>query len=181
MLCDHCGKKEATIHFHEAANGQVHEVHLCSACADEMGYNKLLAGSSPFAGGMTPDWQDFLGSLFSQAMPSHGPAGKSCSFCGTTFEEFAKNAMAGCPHCYRTFYQELLPSIERIHGKTHHVGKIPRSASRDIVARREQAVRMRQVDTLKHQLDEAVIRQEYEQAAKLRDEIKALEQGGEAK
>lgn len=177
MLCDRCKKNEATVHFHEAVNGQVHEVHLCGSCAAELGYGKLLAGNVPFVG-MTPDWQDFLGSLFSQAMPSHGPAGKVCSFCGTTFEEFAKNAMAGCPHCYRTFYQELLPSIERIHGKTHHVGKIPHSASRDIVARREKETRMQQVVSLKHRLDEAVAVQAYEEAAKLRDQIKVIEQGG---
>lgn len=180
MLCEHCKKNEATIHFHEAVDGQVHEVHLCADCAKSLGYDQLLGSPYPFAG-MTEGWQDFLGSLFSQAMPSHGPRGKVCSFCGTSFEEFAKTAMAGCPHCYREFYNELLPSVERIHGKTHHVGKIPRSASREVLRRRQEAEAKQQVVELKHRLDEAVQAQAYEEAAKLRDRIREMEKGGESK
>lgn len=175
MICDRCKKNEATFHFHESKNGQVRDIHLCGACAAELGYSNLLSGSVPFVG-MTPEWQDFLGSLFSQAMPENGPKTKVCSFCGTTFEEFTKNAMAGCPHCYRAFYKELLPSIERIHGKTHHVGKIPRSASEEVVARRRKADRVQRVTALQHKLDEAVAVQAYEEAARLRDEIKAVKQ-----
>lgn len=178
MLCEHCKKNEATIHFREATDGQTREIHLCADCARLLGYGQ--AGSPPpypFAD-MSNGWQDFLGSLFSQAMPAQGPRGKVCDFCGTTFEEFAKTAMAGCPHCYRAFYNELLPSVERIHGKTHHVGKVPHSASREVLRRRQQADARRQIDDMKRRLDEAVQAQEYEQAAVLRDRIRAMEQGG---
>lgn len=166
MLCERCKKNEATTHLHESINGKVKELHLCEECAAELGYGNLF--SNPFAD-MSASIQGFLGSMFSQAMPAQMlPGGKKCSVCGTTFEELAQSAMAGCSNCYHTFYRELLPSIERIHGKTRHVGKIPGTAGREIKLKKE-------LESLKQQLNEAVAAQEYEKAATLRDQIRELE------
>ena len=167
MLCERCGKNQANTVFKENINGRVSEVHLCERCAEELGYTNLF-NFNPF-GDMGLNLQGILGSLFSQGLqPQEIPSGRKCSFCGTTFEELAQSAMAGCANCYREFYQELLPSIQRIHGKTRHVGKIPGTAGREIKLKKE-------IDGLKKQLGEAVDAQEYEKAAELRDKIKEME------
>lgn len=178
MLCENCGKNEATIYFQKMVGDQVQWTHLCTSCAKKLGYGDLFSAGLPLDG-TTADWQDFLGGLFSQAMPKQGPEEKVCSSCGTTFKEFTQSALAGCPNCYRTFYNELLPSIERIHGNTHHEGKIPKSASREILKHREAAAREQQIDQLNQELEKAVSKQAYEHAAELRDQIKAIKQKGE--
>lgn len=168
MLCERCGKNEANTHLRESINGDVREIHLCEACAAKLGYNKMFFEFNPFED-MSVSLQGFLGSLFSQGLPEQAiPDGRRCSFCGTTFEELARDAKAGCANCYSEFYKELLPSIQRIHGKTRHVGKIPGTAGKEIKRKQE-------LETLRKQLNDAVAAQEYEKAAQLRDQIKEME------
>lgn len=168
MLCERCGKHEATTHLRESINGDIREIHLCSQCAAELGYDHIFKNINPFAG-FDINVNDFLGSLFAQSLPgSAATEERRCSFCGTTFEEFAENATAGCSHCYNEFYDQLLPYIQRIHGKVKHVGKIPAAAGRELREKRE-------IESLQQQLKTAVDAQEYEKAAQLRDKIKELE------
>jgi protein arginine kinase activator len=168
MLCEKCGKNQANTLIRESINGNVKEIHLCGECAAELGYNNLFHTFNPFED-MAVNLQGILGSLFSQGLPEQTvPSGKKCSFCGTTFEELAQSAMAGCANCYHEFYQELLPSIQRIHGKTRHVGKIPGTAGKELKLKKE-------LEGLQKQLSDLVAAQEYEKAAILRDQIKDLE------
>lgn len=37
MLCDRCGKREATIQYIQIINGNRQELHLCSKCGKEVG------------------------------------------------------------------------------------------------------------------------------------------------
>ena len=110
-------------------------------------------------------------------MPSNS-AGKSprCPKCGTSFDEIVRDGRVGCADCYRTFYDKLLPSIQRIHGKIKHSGKVTNAAP---VEPREETTEEK-IEKLKAAMNEAVAKQEFENAAKIRDEIKALE-GGESK
>jgi protein arginine kinase activator len=39
-----------------------------------------------------------------------------------SFKEFQKTGLLGCASCYDVFKKELMPYIERIQGKTVHVG-----------------------------------------------------------
>lgn len=171
MICQKCNQNEATFHLRQNINGNIKEIHLCPQCAAELGYDSVFTGMETFNpfGSMNMDVQNFLGSLFSQELPTgRNPEMHKCSFCGTTFEEFAQNAMAGCANCYHEFYNDMLPYIQRIHGKTRHVGKIPASAGKGLKLQRE-------LTQLKKQLNEAVTAQEYEKAATLRDQIKDIE------
>lgn len=171
MLCQKCNQNEATVHFRQNINGDVKEIHLCPECAAQLGYNSIFSTFEDFSpfGAMDMGVQNFLGSLFSQELPSRsGPEEHKCSFCGTTFEEFAQSAMAGCANCYKEFLDDMLPYIQRIHGRTRHVGKIPATAGRELKLQRE-------LTGLKKQLSDAVEAQEYEKAAKFRDQIKELE------
>lgn len=171
MLCEKCKQNEASFHFRENINGVVREMHLCPKCASELGYNSILSEMSAFNPfeEMNVGVQNLLGSLFSQELPIGNASEEyKCAFCGTTFEQFAQSAMAGCANCYRKFYDDMLPYIQRIHGRTRHVGKIPATAGRQLKLQRE-------LTSLRQQLNDAVSAQEYEKAAELRDKIKELE------
>lgn len=170
MLCQNCGKNEATTHIKQIINGDMAESHLCSDCASHLGYSDMFSGFGINLSGL-------FGGLLGDMLPSVS-AGKSprCPKCGTSFEEIVRSGKVGCADCYRTFYDKLLPSIQRIHGKIKHSGKVTNSAP---VEPAEETTEEK-IEKLKAAMNEAVAKQEFETAAKIRDEIKALE-GGESK
>ncbi len=170
MLCQNCGKNEATTHIKQIINGDMAESHLCHDCAAHLGYSDMFSGFglnlSELFGGLLGDMTHTLS------------AGKSprCQKCGTSFDEIVHSGRVGCADCYRTFYDRLLPSIQRIHGKIKHSGKVSNTAPVEPKAE----TREEKIEKLKAAMNEAVAKQDFENAAKIRDEIKALE-GGEAK
>ena len=167
MLCERCGRNQANTYLKQIINGSVKEIHLCEECAEQLGYN-MLSNLNPFED-MGINVGNLLGGFFSQSLPKQALSQPhACSFCGSTFEDFVHSARAGCANCYHEFYSQLLPSIQRIHGKTKHVGKIPASASKSLRLNRE-------LENLKQQLKAAVDAQEYEKAATLRDKIRDIE------
>lgn len=171
MLCQNCGKNEATTHIKQIINGDMAESHLCSECAAHLGYDDVF---SDFGLGLSKFFGGFLGDM----MPSlsQGNSVKRCEKCGASFEDIAREGKVGCAECYSTFYDRLLPSIQRIHGKIKHSGKISAAApEREAVETTEE-----KIEKLQNQMNECVAKQEFEQAAKIRDEIKALK-GGESK
>ncbi len=157
MLCQKCGKHPATTYVKRTVNGVTTEYRLCATCA---------AGVGGF------DLGSFWGSLFAEPSARHAADTVRCNGCGKTFREIAASGKAGCPTCYTTFYDRLLPSVQRIHGKTGHVGKVPSGT--------ENAVRTeRELEDLRRRLNEAITAQEYEKCAELRDRIRALEGGAD--
>lgn len=161
MMCQNCGKNPATTFLKKTVNGETMEMHLCSACAAKQSL-------APFANGFGFDLGDFWGSLFAEPSVRAKADTVRCEGCGRSFSEIAQSGRAGCPQCYTTFYDRLLPSIQRIHGKTHHTGKLPSNGS-------PQGKRMRELEELKRKLADSIGRQEYEECARLRDEIQRLE------
>ena len=170
MLCQNCGKNEATTHIKQIINGDMAESHLCAECAAHLGYSDMFSG---FGLNLSELFGGFLGDMAPAVS-----AGKSrrCPKCGTSFDEIVRDGRVGCADCYRTFYDRLLPSIQRIHGKIKHNGKI--SSASPVEARPETAEE--KIERLKNEMHDAVAKQDFETAAKIRDEIKALE-GGEKK
>lgn len=171
MLCQNCGKNEATTHIKQIINGDMAESHLCSDCAAHLGYGDVFSG---FGLGLSELFGGFLGDMLPSA--GQGSAVKRCAKCGASFEDIAKEGKVGCAECYRTFYDRLLPSIQRIHGKIKHNGKISSGTSENV----KEETAEEKIEKLSKLMDEAVRKQEFETAAKLRDEIKAL-RGGENK
>ena len=160
MYCQICKKKEATIHLTEIVEGERSEMHLCEYCAQQegitvksqMSINELL--SNLLATQPTDD------ELFG---PSERAA--SCPSCGFTLEQFTKEALLGCPHDYEVFEKALLPLIEKAHdGQTSHRGKLPSKTPPD-------AKKHMELMSLRQQLEVAVKNEDYELAAKLRDQI----------
>lgn len=161
MLCDKCGKNNATTHIKQIINGVVTERNLCASCAAKEGYGKLSHGSLA----------EMLSSMFGD-MGAIGAESRTvrCSVCGATFSDIAETGKVGCADCYRTFYSELLPYLKRVHGTVKHTGKIPNSAPLAVKPKEET------VDTLRMELNRLVSEEKFEEAAVVRDKIKKLEE-----
>lgn len=157
MLCQSCEKRQATTHIKTILNGELKEFNLCPECASKLGYGSFF-GNFGFD----------LDKLFGSFLESSERGSKRCSFCGSSFEDIAKSGKIGCAHCYEQFYDDLLPSIRRIHGRTSHTGKLARSAGNEVRIRNE-------ITQCRSELEKAIKTQEFEKAAELRDRIKELE------
>ena len=160
MLCEKCGKNNATTHIRSVVNGVVYEKNLCGYCAANEGYNDFAHNSL----------SNLLASMLGDVLASGSlTATRKCSCCGASFSDIAESGKVGCPECYKTFYDDLLPYLKRVHGSTKHAGKIPNKAPLVV----KPAVDT--VDTLRMKLNELVSEEKFEEAAKIRDKIREME------
>ncbi|MBQ9674037.1 MAG: UvrB/UvrC motif-containing protein [Ruminococcus sp.] len=164
MKCQKCGKDHANTHVKTIINGDYKEYVLCADCAKEMGYGNIF-------GNMQQEFSNMLGSFFGNTLPAVSQA-THCPSCGSTYYDIADSGKVGCADCYSTFYDLLLPSIRRMHGNTTHCGK---KSVAGIEYTETQPKKVSKLENLKAELDKAVKAQNFEEAAKLRDEIKELE------
>jgi protein arginine kinase activator len=156
MKCEKC-PKQATLHITEVLREeQCEEHHLCEQCAHEYLYE--LQPKKP--GGEAAPEQDEEVAALNQ---------RQCPHCGLTFIEFRNTGRLGCPHDYDLFSEELMPLLENIHGDRKHAGKAPRRQPR---ARQAQS----ELTKLRRQLQTAVTQEAYEEAARLRDQIRQIEE-----
>ena len=178
MKCQRCNENEATFFYEENINGQKKKLSLCAHCAEEMQNNgELQTISSPFedvsfASPFAALSDSLFGGLFYPAEAAKiGTGAKKCGRCGSTIRDFRERGKAGCPDCYATFSAELEPTIRSMHGSASHMGRSPAKWKK----KHDRADRMKALRTA---LDEAIRKEEFEEAARLRDEIRA-EQGKE--
>ncbi|MCE5284901.1 MAG: hypothetical protein LLG02_03485 [Pelosinus sp.] len=167
MLCDNCQKNQACVHITKIINNQKLEKHLCSECAKQSGEMNLagLAFDNSFS------VQDFLKGMFSQVVEEAEPADDmACPNCGMTYSEFSRGGKIGCTACYTTFGARLEPLVRRIHGASAHIGKVPHRSGGLLEVKLK-------IKRLKQELTRQVSCEEYEMAAKTRDEIRDLEKG----
>jgi protein arginine kinase activator len=158
MLCDVCHKNIATVHLTEIVDDKVVEMHICQKCAqlkaEELKEQLSIA--------------DLLGGLVDMEGEIKEKVILKCSCCGLSYEEFKKKGRLGCRDCYITFKQRLLTLLKRIHGATRHTGKVPLIVDEAVSC--ESKLR-----DLREKLLRSIKLEEYERAARLRDEIKKLE------
>jgi protein arginine kinase activator len=160
--CDKCARP-ATHHSVEIIQGQKIEKHLCEQHAAEEGL-AIKSINTPINELLT----NFV-KVHSATGPEKASQGLACDECGLTFNQFRKDSLLGCPDCYKSFEQPLSTILERAQeGGTHHIGKVPRRAG---AGEQRQALLLR----MRKQLDNAVIGEDYEQAARLRDDIRKFE------
>lgn len=191
MLCERCKQNEATVYVSQVVNGQTTEHYLCDDCVKkgekDMGTQAIL-------------FNNFISELMKIALEDgyikspNPPAQKRCSRCGLSLKEFLEIGRFGCTECYTTFNNELKNAFTNVHGNTKHVGKIIASPEISSVSSEEELPRTmlnrrsdrtedesieEKIKRLESRLKEAVKEEAYEEAARLRDEIRALKQGGE--
>lgn len=160
MLCDLCGKNPATVHLTEIVDNQMTELHLCEDCArekssqmeQEFGLADLLAGLAEF--GKPQEEKDVMEI--------------KCPQCNLTYADFKKIGRLGCSECYNAFRRYLSPLLKKIHGSNRHLGKSPMKVAKVTRKRLD-------LEELRTRLAKAVEAEEFEEAAKIRDQIKELE------
>ena len=172
--CDNCDRP-ATHHSVEIIKGQKIEKHLCDQCAADEGL-AVPSAHTPINELLTNFVKLHSGGGGGEASAGKGGAAtkeQACSSCGLTFAAFREQSLLGCPQCYSDFESSLSTLLERAHeGGTHHVGKVPRRAGRS-------EVRQQQLMRLRKRLESAVTEENYELAARLRDEINQFQEQGE--
>jgi len=95
--------------------------------------------------------------------------GLPCPTCGMTYDDFRKVGRLGCSDCYVTFKRSLGGLLKRIHGSPIHLGKSPARLVKPPKGKTELA-------ELKRKLERAIEEEEFEEAARFRDQIRHIEQ-----
>ena len=170
MECQECQERKATLHLTKVVNGHKQEIHVCEQCAKEKGY--VSDEQEPYS------LHDLLSGLFNFEPSSLNEQKKSdfvnkhelkCPKCGMTYQEFTQIGKFGCADCYSTFSGRLDPILRRVHsGNAVHTGKIPQRKGSNLHQKRKR-------QELKVNLQTLIESEEFEQAAEVRDQIKALE------
>lgn len=189
MLCQNCGKNEANVKYTQIINGVKKEMILCEECSKELG-----VGNMDFS--MPITFSSFLGDFFDdekEFLPSFmAPEKLICDKCGMTYDDFINTGKLGCENCYEIFSNKIDPVLKNIHGLNRHVGRgIPDRLNRKIENKDETSTldttnkavakdssksdQTNKLEGLKNELKQAIKEERYEDAAKLRDEIKKLE------
>jgi len=158
MKCENCGDNDATVHYTEIEGTDKREIHLCEEC-----YRRKLTPVQKAV-----DFTEVLKGLLQGTLQEQGAAAKAiCPTCGISLAEFRAAGRLGCPNDYHVFKESLGPLVEKLQHGERHLGKVPASAGAK-VERRNALIRLRR------ELERAVQREEYEEAARLRDEIRGL-------
>lgn len=164
MICEKCKKNPATVHMAQIINNEKIEKHLCTDCAAEIGFENPISFQDIFQGllnitGNQPQ-------IFKEEQYTNPNI--KCSNCGLTYDGLIKTGKLGCSSCYQAFKPQLDITLKSIHGSNIHKGKLPRKSGGTILIKRQK-------DYLKRRLAIAISEERFEEAAKLRDEIKVLE------
>lgn len=167
MICDICNKNPATVHLTEIVDDQMTELHLCEDCArqksesmeSQFGLSDLLAGMAEFSKPASQEKED---------------ATLKCKKCGLTYADFKKVGRLGCHECYESFKKYLGPLLKRIHGSNQHFGKSPHKTE-DTKIMQKAVDENSDLLALREKLKVAIESEAFEVAARLRDQIRELE------
>ena len=168
MKCQKCQVREATNHMTEIINGQKQELHLCQECAAQSPEFQEMKAGFDFGIG------DFLGGLFGgkqKTLSSENTMRQEleCPVCHMPFEDFLQKGRLGCGECYNVFRNRLERPLRQIHGTCEHVGKMPSRIGGKLQIGRK-------IAKLETELSAAVLKQDFERAAELRDQIRDLKE-----
>ena len=157
MMCDECGVRPANIHLTTIVGGEKKELNLCSEC---------LARKKEFHLDFSAIASRINGLLHAQTEETGGPDIR-CPRCGTTYDQFRKTGQLGCAQCYDAFREPLGSWMEKTQGSCHHIGRESGGVDYSVSLRIK-------LDKLRRLQQTAIAREDYETAARLRDQIRGL-------
>lgn len=164
MLCEVCKENDVAITLTEIDGGGVRQVRLCERCAAERGVQGAVASPKPVL-------ESFLQNAQQQLAASQDDVGR-CSFCASTLRDFRQSGRLGCPYCYTAFESSLRELLRKVHGSARHTGRLYNSGAHATSAVAQVAPT---ADRLRERLERAIRNEEFELAASLRDQLRALE------
>ncbi len=152
MICSKCGKREASFFKPIIKDGVAVQMHLCIDC-----YNQLNAEEQEQNNNL--NMNQFLNNSNSEVIV--------CKNCNTTSKQFLETSYLGCSECYEAFEEILKSIIKKIHKGGEHIGKFPINKQYD-------APLVSKLVLLKQNLKEAVEREAFEEAIRIKEEISRL-------
>jgi protein arginine kinase activator len=163
MTCEICCIKEAVFHIKQIVGKEEIELHLCQSCAAVRGINTS-----------TSEGDVSISDLLTNLMDIKSHLKKSqkkvvCPQCGFTFDKFKKSGRLGCSECFVAFSKQIRVLMHKMFGTIQHRGKYP-------LKLQAYKMYMDDIQTLKIKLDEALNKEDYEEAAVLRDKIKQMQE-----
>jgi protein arginine kinase activator len=175
MQCEVCQQSPASVYVTDlkyqpntppGALGEIHTKSVCSSCAAHLGL--------PHAASPAQNKAVLFKLLQKTAQKSKKQSGLACSNCGLSLIEFRQQGRTGCAECYATFRSHLEPMLLGMHQATRHVGRGPGTS-------RAESDLTEQISKLRERMDLAIREEDYEDAARLRDELTKLFDQGELK
>lgn len=173
MLCENCGKEEATIEYRENINGVKKEITLCSNCF------KILNLMN------SPNMLSYFFNTYSNDLEGYTKLEKVCSKCSYTFDDYLNKGLFGCPNCYNDFSDKIDSLLNKIHGKNRHLvleNKVNNKRVKSNILNNKQIEsndnnldNINDTEKLKDMLAICIKEEKYEDAAKIRDKIRKLE------
>ncbi len=163
MKCEICGLKDAVIHIRQIQKDLVHELHICEECAQEKGLIREEESELPIANLLS-------GLLEGRDMTGAGEVKESCPRCGMKASDFRKQGKLGCAECFSAFQKDVKAIVTQMAARPHHAGRLPKAFA-------EQSGDSAANDALREELREAVEREDYEEAARLRDRLREMDSG----
>ncbi len=165
VLCEECKTNEASYTISVMVGGEITTRHLCGDCMAKM--NMDIA-----SGNIKSLLSTILSAITGDTAPGSAEKDVTCPRCGMTLSEFTRTGHLGCPKCYEAFREQLQPMLLQIHGRVQHAGRQPLSTA-------EEQRKRSATEQLQRQMEQAVALEDFETAAKLRDQIRALSVSGE--
>ena len=140
----------ATVHLTQITQGKVHKVHYCEACA-----NKGGAGDAAV-------FQ--LADAVTAAVSAPAIVCPTCQFSDV---DFRRSGRLGCPDCWPVFLEALDGLLAKVQHQVQHVGRAPNGTL--AIGQIRHRLQLAQVE-----IQKAIAAEDYESAARLRDEIAKL-------
>ena len=180
MLCELCHKNEAAATLHRKdANGEDEELYVCKSCLARHSGGNADSTSKSRQKIVTPDGEEppaFIRNFLDAAVgliegvaKSEMPKERKCPVCGRTWEQIKETRAVGCADCWAQFGKEIRGEFLGGSYGPKHVGKIPEKTPNGKPSRA----------FLEKELNDAVARQNYRKAAKIRKQLDEMD--GEAK
>lgn len=161
--CAHC-TKTATIHLTQIIDGKITKLDFCEDCP----HQKEVADPAAFS------LAQILAAHEGQSEGGIDPKvlRAACEQCGMKLGDFKKTGRLGCAHCYKQFREVIAQMLPQMQSGDEHTGKRP-------AAMLERMAHEHRIAELKAKLREAIREEAYEEAARLRDELRRMSEAGQ--
>ncbi len=178
MLCENCGKREANVRYSENINGVKKEMNLCEECSRKLGIADKMDFRMP-----SLDFSNLFGSFLEDfSTPDFMPLLNEvkqikCDSCGSTFDDIINTGRYGCANCYDVFENRMDPILKKLQGANRHNGRLGKVSDNNVKFDNNEGIKAEnktdnKLKKLQNDLKLAIKEERYEDAAKIRDEIK---------
>lgn len=165
MICQICGKHNASMLVRQIIDGKTKELHLCRACAKK---HHLDSEDEEMPISLKAIFDGLLPQLADKEESNESTRPVVCPNCGMSLSRVKAKKILGCPHCFFYFRDTVVKLMQETSEEVFYAGNLssqPETFSGTAVS----------LQHLEAELQKAVENEEYELAAYLRDKIKERE------